>query len=147
MTRGSKASNILLIEASGQIVMDSAEPFKQRQPKAINQAQLERVVKLGYPDVSEIFTASQSGKPLINVAVPVYDAAIERDIAHDRKRRKICRSSGRCSPDWGLQKAGYGSLELVSLTGVPMSSVFSRSPTSRWGVAIGIPRATFTGDL
>ena len=185
LARGNRSSNILLIEASGEIVMDSAEPFEHRQPKAINQAQLARVFKLGYPDVSEIFTTPQSGKPLVNVAVPVYGTAFDRDITHAlvkqiplEKFQKflldnplpgeqiavIFDGSGTIAAATGsvgkfiglrvgadlfgaLQKADHGSLELVSVSGIPMLSVFSRSPTSRWGVAIGIPRATFTNDL
>ena len=185
LVRGNRASNILLIETSGQIVMDSAEPFEQHQPKAINQAQLERVLKLGYPDVSEIFIAPKSGKPLVNVAVPVYGTAFGSGITHALVGRipleqfqkflfdnplqseqvaSIFDGSGTVAATTGdvekfvgrqvnsalfgaLQKADYGSLELVSRSGIPMLSVFSRSPTSRWGVAIGIPRAAFTADL
>ena len=185
LVRGNKASNILLIETGGQIVMDSAKPFEQRQLKAINQAQLERILKLGHPDVSEIFTNPQSGKPLVNVAVPVYDAGFGSSITHalvgriplERFQKFLLENplpseqiafifdgSGTVAATTGdvakfaghrvnadlfraLQKSDHGSLELVSASGIAMLSVFSRSPTSRWGVAIGIPRATFTGDL
>ena len=80
--RGTKTGNILLIGADGQIVMDSAKPFEQQQPKVINQAQLERVLRLGYPDISGIFTDPQSGKPLVNVAVAVHAAEFGNATTH-----------------------------------------------------------------
>lgn len=36
LVRGNKSGHILLIGSSGQVVMDSAKPFEQQQPKAIN---------------------------------------------------------------------------------------------------------------
>ena len=185
LAHGNKSGNILLIGANGQIVMDSAKPFEQYQPKAINQAQVERVLQLGYPDISEIFTAPQSGKPLVNVAVPIFEGGFGTGITHalvgripleqfqkfllenplpTEQRVSIFDGFGTvaaATKDTGkfagqrvnvdlsnaLQKADYGSLELVDLRGIPMLSVFSRSPTSRWGVAIGIPRGTFMNDL
>lgn len=40
-----------------------------------------------------------------------------------------------------------GSLESVTLEGVPVLSVYSRSPSSNWAVAIGIPRDEMTREL
>ncbi len=179
------SGNILLIESSGQIIIDTAEPFEQRLPKVTNQAQLERVLTLGQPDVSEVFTDPKSGKLLANVAVPVYGAASGSKVTHalvgripleqfqkflidnplpSEQAALIVDGSGivaaatadyrkfaghRVSPALfgALQKADYGSLELVNLLDIPMLDVFSRSSTSRWGVVIGIPLAAFTGDL
>lgn len=188
LLRSNKANNILLIEIGGQIVMNSAEPFAQHQPKAVNLAQLERILKLGYPntfDISGMFASPQSNKLLINVAVPVYGGTATNEITHALVGRiplerfqqiltdnqlpsnqvaSIFDGSGTVaavssgferflgkrvneSLFGALQKADQGSLELVSLAGTPMLSVFSRSPTSRWGVAIGVPSAAFMGDL
>ncbi len=185
LVRGNKSGHILLIGASGQVVMDSEKSFEQQQPKAINQAQLERVLRLGYPDISEIFTAPQAGKPLVNVAVPVYGAGFGGVITHalvgqipveqfqkfllenplpTKQTTSIFDGAGTVAAATGssgkfagqnvnadlfraLQKADHGSLELVNLAGTPMLGVFSRSPTSRWGVTIGIPRAAFADDF
>ncbi|MEO8020246.1 ATP-binding protein [Polaromonas sp.] len=46
-----------------------------------------------------------------------------------------------------LTEVDEASLEAVSREGIPVLSVFTRSPTSRWGVAIGIPIASLTGEL
>ncbi len=46
-----------------------------------------------------------------------------------------------------LAQANEGSLETVSRDGIPVLTVFARSATSRWGVAIGIPIASLTQDL
>lgn len=142
-------------------------------------------MQLGYPDISEIFTAPQSGKSLVNVAVPVYDAGFDGAITHALVGRVpleqfqkfllenplpteqiaaifdgvgiLAAATGDAGKFAGqrvnaglfraLQQADDGSLELVNLAGTPMLSVFSRSPTSRWGVTIGIPRATFANDF
>lgn len=40
-----------------------------------------------------------------------------------------------------LQKADEGSLDTVNKLGVEVVTSFARSPTSRWGVAVGTPRA------
>ncbi len=40
-----------------------------------------------------------------------------------------------------------GSLESVTLDGVPVLTAFSKSPVSRWGVAVGIPKAELTSGL
>ena len=40
-----------------------------------------------------------------------------------------------------LQKADEGSLDTVNKLGVEVVTGFTRSPTSRWGVAVGTPRA------
>jgi diguanylate cyclase (GGDEF)-like protein len=46
-----------------------------------------------------------------------------------------------------LNEVGEGSVEAVSLEGVPVISNFSRSPTSRWTVVVGIPTNSFTSGL
>lgn len=46
-----------------------------------------------------------------------------------------------------MQTSGEGSLESVTLDGVPVLTAYSRSPTSHWGVAVGIPKAELTAGL
>jgi len=43
--------------------------------------------------------------------------------------------------------APEGSLETVTLEGIPVITVFSRSTVSSWAVAIGIPKATLEAEL
>lgn len=43
--------------------------------------------------------------------------------------------------------APEGSLEMVTLEGIPVITVFSRSTVSNWTVAIGIPKATLEAEL
>ena len=40
-----------------------------------------------------------------------------------------------------------GALDAVTLEGIPVVSLFSRSPASGWSVALGVPRASLTGPL
>lgn len=65
------ANNIVLIDATGQQLINTARPYGQALPKANNTAQLERVLKSGRPDVSDLFVGPVLKRPLINVAVPV----------------------------------------------------------------------------
>lgn len=46
-----------------------------------------------------------------------------------------------------MRVSDEGSLESVTLDGVPVLTAFSKSPGSRWGVAVGIPKTELTGRL
>ena len=46
-----------------------------------------------------------------------------------------------------MQKADEGALETLSVEGIPVYSVFSRSPLSGWTVAVGIPKTTFLAEV
>ena len=46
-----------------------------------------------------------------------------------------------------LREVNEGAVETTTLEGIPAIYVFSRSPDSRWAVAIGIPNKTFNSDL
>lgn len=65
------ANNIVLIDAGGQQRVNTARPYGQPLPKATNVNQLERVLKSGRSDVSDLFIGPVLKRPLINVAVPV----------------------------------------------------------------------------
>lgn len=46
-----------------------------------------------------------------------------------------------------MQVSNEGSLESVTLDGVSVLTAYSRSPVSRWGVALGIPQSELTAGL
>jgi len=46
-----------------------------------------------------------------------------------------------------MAEAAEGMVETNTLEGIPVSAVFSRSPTAKWTVAIGIPTQQFTAEL
>lgn len=46
-----------------------------------------------------------------------------------------------------IKEVNEDAIEVLTLEGVPVISVFSRSPGTQWGVALGIPTATLTADL
>lgn len=46
-----------------------------------------------------------------------------------------------------IWEVGEGSMESVTREGIPTFSVFSRSPTTGWSVAIGIPHSTLEANL
>jgi hypothetical protein len=46
-----------------------------------------------------------------------------------------------------MSEAAEGSIEVTTLEGIPVLTVFSRSTVSNWTVAIGIPMRDLTGEL
>lgn len=46
-----------------------------------------------------------------------------------------------------MQNSDEGSLESVTLDGVPVLTAFSKSPSTHWGVALGIPQSELTAGL
>lgn len=46
-----------------------------------------------------------------------------------------------------MMEAAEGIVETITLEGIPVSAVFSRSPRTKWTVAIGIPTQQFTAEL
>ena len=46
-----------------------------------------------------------------------------------------------------MRQSNEGSFESVTLDGVPVLTAFSKSPDSRWGVAVGVPKAESTAGL
>ncbi|MGC1172386.1 sensor histidine kinase [Polaromonas sp.] len=176
------ANNIVLIDAGGQQRINTARPYGQPLPKATNMAQLERVLKNGRTDISDLFIGPVLKRPLINVAVPVYSGNtvshslvavvlpdhLQKILSDYRfppnriatifdasgvivaRTREAPRFIGQpVGPDLTqrLAEADEASLESVSREGIPVLTVFTRSPTSRWGVAIGIPVESLTEEL
>lgn len=46
-----------------------------------------------------------------------------------------------------MRTSNEGSLESTTLDGIPVLTAFSKSPVTRWGAAVGIPRAELTAGL
>jgi PAS domain S-box-containing protein len=177
------ANNIVLIDASGQQLLNTAVPYGQPLPKASNRAQLEYVLTSGKSSVSDMFKGPLLKRPIINIAVPVLignkptyslvavilpdqiqEILIRQRFPPDRivaifdGTGTIVAFTGDVAKFRGqplnpglsralLQAADEGSLETVNSLGVEVLTTYARSPTSRWGVAIGIPRAGLVAEL
>ncbi|MGZ3241144.1 MAG: PAS domain S-box protein, partial [Burkholderiaceae bacterium] len=69
-------------------------------------------------------------------------------VARTHEPKKFVGQKGATALLDQLQKANEGEVDLVTLEGIPVHSIFSKSATSNWTVAIGIPRSTiFTEAL
>lgn len=180
--RRNRANNIVLIDASGQQVMNTARPWGTPLPKAINMSQLQQVIKNGKANVSDLFIGPVLGKPLVNVAVPVFEGnkpvyslvavllpgflqkILQKQQFPDNRMVAIFDGAGnivafngdidkflgkKVNPGLAaaLQQMDEGSLETVNNLGVEVITAFARSPTSRWGVAIGIPRNALVAEF
>ncbi len=176
------ANNIVLIDANGQQRVNTALPYGQALPRAGNTAQIERILRSGKPEVSNLFIGPVLKKPLINVAVPVYAGDIithtlggvilpsyiqkiltDHHLSPDHigavfdasgvvvaRTRDIDRFLGKTvTPQLlkRLNEVDEDVFDAVSLEGIPIATVFTRSASSRWGVAIGIPVQKLTADL
>jgi PAS domain S-box-containing protein len=180
--KGNYINNIVLIDASGRQVVNTARPYGLPLPMATNLQQLEHVIKRGQPDVSNLFVAPLPNTLVVNVAIPVRSGAevthslvgvvlpkhlqkilVESQLQPGRiaaifdgagavaaRNRDIDRFLGkRITPALfeQVKSREQGIFESVTLEGTPVLTVFVRSKTSRWGVAIGIPIASLTADL
>ncbi|MES2944670.1 MAG: ATP-binding protein [Pseudomonadota bacterium] len=175
-------NNIVLIAANGQQLVNTARPWGTPLPKALNTAQLNYVISSGKSNISDLFTGPVLGKPLVNVAVPVFEgkkpvyslvavllpAALQKILQKQRfpGNRNVAIFDGagsvvalngdvdrflgkKVNPGLlaALQQADEGSVETINNLGVEVITAFTRSPTSRWGVAISIPRNTLVAEL
>lgn len=179
---GDFINNIVLVNAAGRQVVNTAGASGQTLPMATNLKQLERVIKLGQPDISDLFVAPLPNVLTVDVAIPVRSGnevthslvgvvlpkhlqkmLMESELPPDRiaavfdgsgtvaaRTRDIDRFLGKSIVPalWeqvNLKKQGM--FETVTLEGTPVLTVFVRSESSRWGVAIGIPISSLTADL
>ncbi len=71
---GDFISQIVLINATGRQVVNTASESGQTLPMATNLTQLERVVKQGQPNISDLFVAPLPNRLAVNVAIPVRTA-------------------------------------------------------------------------
>ena len=179
---GDFINNIVLVNAAGRQVVNTAGASGQTLPMATNLKQLERVIKLGQPDISDLFVAPLPNVLTVDVAIPVRSGnevthslvgvvlpkhlqkmLMESELPPDRiaavfdgsgtvaaRTRDLDRFLGKSIVPalWeqvNLKKQGM--FETVTLEGTPVLTVFVRSESSRWGVAIGIPIASLTADL
>ncbi|GAB3471108.1 sensor histidine kinase [Polaromonas eurypsychrophila] len=182
MLRRHSLNNIALIDAGGQQRMNTARTYGEPLPKATSMGQLERILKSGQSDVSDLFIGPILKTPLITVGVPVHsgntvahslvgvilpahlqEILVDQGFPPDRiaviadragtvvaRTHDIGRFIGQTvTPVLAqrLKESDEGSFETVSLEGIPVLTVFVRSATSRWGVAIGVPVETLTADL
>jgi PAS domain S-box-containing protein len=70
------ANNIVLMDASGQQIVNTAVPYGQPLPMTPNMEQLRAVMTTGKPQISNLFMGPALLQPVITVAVPVYQGDI-----------------------------------------------------------------------
>jgi PAS domain S-box-containing protein len=71
LAKTEKAANVVLIDVTGQVVLNTQVDFGSVLPRYGNQAQLRQVFATGKTVISDVFTGGFSGKPAVSVAVPV----------------------------------------------------------------------------
>jgi len=175
-------NNIVLIDASGQQLVNTIIPFGEALPNTNVMAMTERIFKTGMPEVSDLRVGAALKKPVVSVAVPVLSgqtvtyiltgvvlpAQLQKTMSasglptdrivtiFDRAGVIAARShaierflgkGGHPGLIQRLKEVNEGAFELLSLEGIPVMSVFSRSDTTGWGASIGIPLRVLTADF
>lgn len=176
------ASSVVVVDASGRQLVNTARPYGVPLPQVINTAQWDGVFKRGEAYVSNLFADPVLQKPVVTVAVPVYvDSKVgyalvgvllpeviqkilsEQRFGKDRIAAVFDASNITVAATGDIEKfrgeqvnqglaealkaGAEGSVETINRANMEVLTVFTRSPTSGWGVAIGIPRAGLTAEL
>jgi diguanylate cyclase (GGDEF)-like protein len=68
-------------------------------------------------------------------------------VARTQEHERFVGGKGSAALVGRMAATAEGTLETVTLEGIPVVSVFSRSPVTGWTVALGIPRRDFTEQL
>lgn len=68
-------------------------------------------------------------------------------VARTHDPRKFVGQKGAARLLERMRQTSEGEVDVMSVEGIPVYSVFSRSPVSGWTVAIGVPRSTVLAEL
>ena len=180
--KGHYIDSIALINSDGKYVLNTANAYGPSLPMEANLKQLERVIKLGQDDISDLFVPSLPNTLSVNVAIPIrtggkvthslvgtilpkhlQEILDGSKLPPDRiasifdgsgaiaaRTRDVQRFLGKSvTPALQAQLRGkkQGAFNNTTLDGTPVLTVFVRSETSRWGVAIGVPISSLTAEL
>lgn len=174
--------NFILIDATGQQLLNTLKPFPSILPRHGNQELVHRIVSTGQSVISDIYVGAVRKQSIAAIAVPVLQNGHVQYVLSftfpPQSMGKILTQQ-QLPPDWvvsifdgqgriafrshgadrfvgqkgvpalvtRLAEATEGMVEAVTLEGIPVSAVFSRSVGSNWSVAIGIPTQSFTAQL
>jgi two-component system, sensor histidine kinase and response regulator len=186
LVRQLSGNNIVLIEQSGQQLLNTLVPFGGRPLPHGGQRPrmaLDRLMfNTGKPVITDLFFGPVARAPLVAIEVPVFrDGKVKYELSMalspehlgqilDRQKlapawvasifdtngvtvartRGPAELVGRPGPPALIEMVKQkpnGFLDTLTLEGFPVYLAFSRSETSNWSVAIGIPTAEMNHDL
>ena len=182
LRRNNSINNIVLTDPTGQQVINTAVSYGQPLPKSNNPSLLDRVIKSGQSEVSNLVIGALLQRHVVSVSVPVYNGTtithmlngvllpeqiqkilddqrfpIERTVVIFDGASTIVATTGNVEKLRGrtvnkglanaLKERDEGSVETVSMSDVEVLATFTRSISSRWGVAILVPRVTINAQL
>ena len=183
ITLSGLGTNVVLRDAKGRQLLNTAVPYGQALPDTPAPEQVKAVFASGEAVISDLFFGPVLKTPVISVDVPVRDAsgriiyalgvgivpeqfnAILRTqrlptgwvaavfdstgtiVGRNKSPQKFVGNKVTPLLMHAMQHSHEGTIESVSQEGVPVQSSYSRSPVSRWWVAIGIPRHDLQGAL
>ncbi len=99
--------NIVLVDPSGQQLVNLRVPFGRALPRTSNPALVRRIVASGTPAVADLFEGSVSGRPCVAVGVPVFQ--------EDRVRYVLLAGFASDSLSAVLRQQGLPSESIASL--------------------------------
>jgi diguanylate cyclase (GGDEF)-like protein len=177
-----RAENILVVDMNGQMLLTTRQPFGTPLPKLHDLPLLQRILKTGTPDVSDLYVSTIAKRLIYTIAVPIkHDGVMVsllgatvapaqllsvlaeqklpdnwRAVIVDRTGTVVARTHNiekflgvKIAPQL-LQQisiSNEGSRESRNLDGVPVITVYSRSPATNWSVVIGMPLKGLTTGL
>ncbi len=127
----------------------------------VGQLNHEPLITIGVPvgrgdsiafQVSATLLSSRLSELLVHQKLPpdwivaVYDRT-GTIVARSHEMSRFVGAKGASAVLKRLEQVDEGAINAVSLEGIPVLSAFSRSPSSKWAVAIGIPRSSFINRL
>ena len=95
--------SVVLVDASGQQLVNSYVPYGTPLPKRVAWEQVQKVLKTGTPVIINLFKGAITGRPVFGVAVPVVrDGRVvyALEMAGPANRLSAIFAEQRASPDW-----------------------------------------------
>jgi signal transduction histidine kinase len=182
LTRQLSASNIVLIDHTGQQLLNTLTPYGTPLPRRPDVATLRQVLGARQPSVSNLLRGPLTQLPLIRIEVPVirdgqalyalatglfpdelgqiltkqplppgwiaalFDGA-GNVVARTQNADRFVAKPGAPAVLEAMAQRASGFVTTNTLEGIPVEVAFSRSPSSGWTVAIGVPEAELVRPL
>ena len=182
LKRESAGANVVLIDPTGQQIVNTLRPFGEPLPRHGNLAQVQHVFATGQAAVSDLFFGGLTPDFKASVDIPVHiDGALAYVLSvlltpvqlqhillsqhlpddwiagiFDRTGTTVARTKlqdeyvgkkGVAPYVASLQQKSEATLETKTKEGIPALIMYSTAPSSRWNVAIAIPRASLEAEL
>ena len=120
-------------------MLNTFRRFGEPLPAAGNPPELQRIFQTGEPVITDLFLP-----PGWIAAIFDTEGTI---VARTRDAQRLVGQKGSPELVQRMKEVREDTIESRTLEGIPVLTVFTRSPVSNWTVAIGIPQRELTAHL